>query len=382
MHASAIKMWIVAQVIVSPVTCVAIAQTGRPESGSITPIERRDARNTQFTKVNRGTGTLPNSAGQVWREYDITPYAKRMNTERPEQAIVDWILRDTGTDLWYREPVGVLSANSSTIKVYHTPRTQRIVAKIVDRFVSGVNEKHGVSIRLATVGSVRWRESAWPIMTPVQVNSPGIEAWLVEKEDAAVLLAQLRSRPDFREHYAPATLVPSGQSEKLSQWWPRSYVRGVERRADGRFQLSSGEVKAGYTLQVSPLIAMDERTVDAAIKCHVEQVEKMTPFAFSIPSGTSSQRVPAEVPQISSWSIHERFRWPVDKVLVISRGVVAMPDVGNSGELIPGLSRLVRDSAPRADALLMLECKTMSPLDVTKKREEFRAGQLDSRGRY
>src|SRR6478736_3875459 len=47
-----------------------------------------------IAKVTSGTGTLPNDGGQVWREYDITPYTLRVtSTNRPEQAIVDWILR-------------------------------------------------------------------------------------------------------------------------------------------------------------------------------------------------------------------------------------------------------------------------------------------------
>ena len=350
---------------------------------SITPIQARDARNTRFTKVTRGTGTLPNSAGQVWREYDIEPYVRRMkNTERPEQAIVDWVLRDTGTDMWFREPVGVLSANSTTLKVYHTPKVQRIVAKIVDRFVGGVNQSYGVSIRLLTVGNVNWRESAWPALTPVTVNSPGVEAWLIEKEGAAVLLANLRSRGDFREHNSPNMLVRSGQSETLRQSWPRSYMRGVERSGDGRYQLSPGEVRAGYSLKISPLVAIDGRTVDAAIKCNVNQIERMTPLSLNVPSGTVSQRVQVEVPQVASWSVHERFRWPIDKVLLVSRGVVAMPGLEDSPKLIPGLSKLVNGVAPRADALLMLECKPIDVEDVAEKREELRSGQLRYRGRY
>ena len=363
-----------------PYGLTAMAQSPDP---SIAPLTARDARNTRFTKVTRGTGTLPNSAGQVWREYAIEPYVKRMrNVDRPEQAIVDWVLRETGTDLWFREPVGVLSANSTTLRVYHTPKVQRTVAGIVDRFVGGANQKYGVSIRLLTVGSVKWREFAWPVMTPVKVSSPGLEAWLLEKENAAVLLARLRNRGDFREHNSPNILVRSGQSETLRQSWPRNYIRGVERSSDGRFQLSPGQVEAGYALKISPLVAIDGRTVDAAIKCSVDQIERMTPLALNIPSGAGSQRVPAEVPQVASWSVHERFRWPVDQVLLVSRGVVAMPGLDDSGDLIPGLSKLVNGVAPRADALLMLECKAIGDEDVAERQEELTSGRSSFRGRY
>lgn len=33
------------------------------------------------------------------------------------------------------------------------------------------------------------------------------------------------------------------------------------------------------------------------------------------------------VPQVASWRLHERFRWPADEVLLLSCGVVAAPKV-------------------------------------------------------
>ena len=53
-------------------------------------------------------GSLPNDAGQVWREYDISSYTARVTaTKRPEQAIIDWILRDTGYEAWHTDPLSI-----------------------------------------------------------------------------------------------------------------------------------------------------------------------------------------------------------------------------------------------------------------------------------
>ena len=69
-------------------------------------------------RVSKGSGTLPNDQGQVWREYDIRPYTNRVaNTARPEQAIVDWILRETGYEAWHSDPVGLLERQPR-----HAPR--------------------------------------------------------------------------------------------------------------------------------------------------------------------------------------------------------------------------------------------------------------------
>ncbi|MCA9212692.1 MAG: hypothetical protein KDB27_06495, partial [Planctomycetales bacterium] len=246
------------------------------------------------------------------------------------------------------------------------------------------NDQVGVSVRLMTVGTVNWRSKAWPMMTPVKVSSPGVEAWLLAKEDASVLLTHLRQRGDFREHNSPNMLVRSGQSELLSQKWPYSYTKGVERdRVTGAsYQLVSGEVTSGYSLKISPLVTLNGELIDVAIKCRVDQIERMTPLALDVPGPNGGQRVMAEVPQLASWSVHERFQWPVGKVLLVSRGVVGMPGIKDSPELIPGLTKLVKGDAPRVDALLMLECKEGPTQFVREEQEQLRSGRLNYRGRY
>ena len=69
-------------------------------------------------RVVKGSGTLPSDGGQIWREYDISPYTSRAkNQDKPEQAVIDWILRETGTDVWFSEPLGILSAGRKTLRV-------------------------------------------------------------------------------------------------------------------------------------------------------------------------------------------------------------------------------------------------------------------------
>ncbi len=53
-------------------------------------------------------------------EYDLRPYTQALkNVDRPQQAVIDWILRDTGTDVWFSEPTGILTADRTTLRVYH-----------------------------------------------------------------------------------------------------------------------------------------------------------------------------------------------------------------------------------------------------------------------
>jgi len=104
-------------------------------SGDAQPLQSVKPVRQSIAKVTKGPGTLPNDAGQEWREYDISPYTARVtSTNRPEQAIVDWILRETGYEAWHSEPLGMLSANHRVLRVYHTPEMHAVVSEMVDRF--------------------------------------------------------------------------------------------------------------------------------------------------------------------------------------------------------------------------------------------------------
>ena len=187
-------------------------------------------------KVTKWQGILPNESGQVWREYDISPYTLRIrDVAKPEQAIIDWILRETGTEVWFTEPLGVLSANSTTLRVYHTPEMQQRVQAIVERFVGGDTDAHALGVRLITVGSPNWRVRALSLLKPVDVKSPGVEAWLLSRENALAVYDQLKSRADFREHSSPRVDVAKGQSQTLARKDARQYARAVQLKSQFPF---------------------------------------------------------------------------------------------------------------------------------------------------
>ena len=52
----------------------------------------------------------------------------------------------------------------------------------------------------------------------------------------------------------------------------------------------------------------------------------MVPVMLEVPAaGYTRQRAKIEVPQMSHFRFHERFRWPMDQVLLIGLGMVAPP---------------------------------------------------------
>lgn len=331
------------------------ARSSTTSGGTIDVTPVRNNLTPSAARVTPGDGKLPADRGQVWREYDISPYTSKVtNTEKPQQAIVDWVLRETGTDLWFTDAVGLLNADRNTLRVYHTPEVQRIVADVVDRFVIGQAENYTLGLRLVTVGNPNWRAKVHTLMRPVSVQSPGVDAWLMSKENAALLIAELRKRTDYRELNAPTVSVANGQSQTIAQQKLQAYTSGVRlKEVYPYYEAESGQINEGYSLEISPLFSADGQTMDVVLKCHIDQLEKLIPVTMEIPQGTAAPlRVPIQVPQVVSWRLHERFRWPSDQVLLLSCGVVASPTGEKVSPLgIPGLG-----SAPgRADALLLIE---------------------------
>ncbi len=288
-----------------------------------------------------GGGTLPNDHGQVWREYDISQYTMRVQgIEQPQQAIVDWIINETGTQVWFSEPLGLLSASRTTLRVYHTPQMQAVVQSIVDRFNSGQTNPYSFGVRLLTISDPNWRTKLHHMMKPVSVQTPGIQAWIMKKEDAAIFVTALKARTDYREYNSTNLLIHNGQEGSLAHKKPTSYIKNILSSGDafGSYQPEMGQIDEGYNLSISPLTTIDNTVVDAVIKCKVDQIERLVPVDIEVASQLNpGQRVQVQVPQVVSWRVHERFRWPTDHVLIVSCGVVAKPKGGRPGVLGLGL---------------------------------------------
>jgi hypothetical protein len=327
---------------------------------------------------------LPHTDGQKWAEYDIRPYTSRMaGVDKPEQAVVDWVLRETGTEIWFGEPLGFLSASRDTLRVYHVPAVQERVKGIVDRLVDRQGDKYAMGVRLVTVGSPNWRAKALPMLRPVPVQAAGVDAWLISKENAALLISQLRKRTDFTEYSSPSFVIRNGHSQTLGRRQPRTYVRGLKTRENGwlGYEIEPGSIEEGYSLLLSPLMALDGRSIDVVVQCQIDQVERFVPVAVDLPGPTGqSQRQQIEVPQLVSWRLHERFRWPADEVLLMSCGVVAAP--GGDRSLPLGLPNPLAMGAPRADALLFLDSKGKVSGGVGGEPRTAQEGSPNFRGRY
>ena len=206
---------------------------------------------------------------------------------------------------------------------------QQVVAGVVDRFVAGEKEPQVLNLRVMTVGSPNWRSRAHMLMQHVTVDSPGVQAWLLSKENAAIVLNQLRQRTDARQVHDLNMVTYNGQTEQLSSIRGRNYVRNVRQALAGwpPYEPETGEIQEGYKLSISPLLSVDGRVIDCVIKANIDQVDKLNPVDLELPLPNNQiHKTRIDVPQVVSWRLHERFRWPADTVLLLSCGVVASPE--------------------------------------------------------
>lgn len=314
-------------------------------------------------------GQLPRTAGQEHRVFDLRPYTGYLTKyDRPEQAVIDWVLRETGSDVWFTEPFGFINANRDSLSVYHTNEMQQVVAGVVDRFVAGEKDPQVLNLRVMTVGNPNWRSRAHMLMQHVTVDSPGVQAWLLSKENAAIVLNQLRQRTDSRQVQDINMVTYNGQTEQLSSIRGRNYVRNVRQSLTGwpPYEPETGEVQEGYKLSISPLLSTDGRVVDCVIKANIDQVDKLNPVDLELPLPNNQiHKARIDVPQVVSWRLHERFRWPSDTVLLLSCGVIASPERPQASMPLLNMGMFTGTTAGRADALMFVEFRGRASENLT-----------------
>jgi len=294
---------------------------------------------------------LPADAGQVWKAHDIAPFTKAAGAGS-QKHVVDWVLQDTGYAAWHGGTVASLTADDASLRVFHAPEMQARVADVVTRFTAAAHVPHRFSVRVFGVGSPAWRNEARPTMQPIPAATPGVQAWIVSRENAAMLMGRLRARGDCQELPTGAVLAGNGVPAVLAGGRKRPYVKDVDIRPDvwPGWQTLGASCDEGFALDVHPLLSADGSTVEAVVRCRIDQIERMAPVTVSVPAA-SGQRVQIEVPQVSAVRIGERFRWPANQCLVIGLGLVPWPVPGQNAA---GNASLLAD-AKRTDVVVVVE---------------------------
>lgn len=173
-----------------------------------------------------------------------------------------------------------------------------------------------------------------------------------------MVMSMLRQRSDVREIQTVDLVTHNGQTEKLASTRGRNYIQNIRPAPTGwpPYEPQTGEVQEGYRMEISPLVSVDRRTIDCVIQVEIDQVDKLVPVDLDLPLPSGEMyRARVDVPQVVSWRLKERFRWPADMVLLLSCGVVASPDRSASSIPLLNFNSLTGTTAGRADALMFVE---------------------------
>ena len=293
---------------------------------------------------------LPADAGQTWRTHDISPWVREAGPGS-QKHVVDWVLQETGYPAWHGEMPASLSADEQAVKVFHLPEMQDRVEEIVARFVTAAATPHRFSVRVLGVGSPTWRNDAHASLHPIPAATPGVQAWIMSREEAAGLLSLLRRRGDCAELPTGAVQAANGLPAVLSGGRRRSYVQEVQSTPVWPgWQSLPAACDEGISLDVQPLLSRDGSAVEAVVRCRIDQVERMAAVPVTLPT-PDRQRLQIEVPQVSAVRIGERFRWPVSHVLVVGLGLVPWPVPGNN----TASSAALLADAKRTDVVVFVE---------------------------
>lgn len=304
----------------------------------------------------RGQADLPSADGQVWKTYDISPFVKQAGPGS-QKHVVDWVLQDTGYPSWHGDTVAALSADATTLMCYHTPVMQAKVEEIATRFTADTTTPHRFSVRVLGIGSPSWRNDARSMLRSIPTATPGVQAWLMSREEAAVLVATLRRRSDCQELPTGAVLAANGLPAVLSGGRSRPYVRDIASRPEvwPGWQSLGATCDEGMAIDVQPLLSRDGMVVEAVLRCRIDQIERMAAVVMNVPVA-DRQQAKIEVPQMSAVRVGERFRWPVTQTLVVGLGLVPWPVPGQNAAGSPALLF----DAKRNDVVVVVEPRLSS----------------------
>ncbi|MBI3467074.1 MAG: hypothetical protein HY000_29010, partial [Planctomycetes bacterium] len=296
---------------------------------------------------------------QVWREYNLAPFTSRQTTPgRPEQAVVDWIIQETGDETWHGEEVTALSAGRGRLQVFHTPDVQDQVAEIVDRFVRPPQWQVIMKFEILSCSNLDWRSGLIHLLKPVATGPEGQHVWAVAPEDAALVRDRLRRTSQARALNRLSVAVTNGQTSNVDSAQPMSYISGLEL-ASGAFTAYNpviGRLNEGAKLRVTPLWTADGTAVDMRLVLTTRAVRKLHQAQSTAPLTTGNQNATVQVPEVSATMLDQSLRWPTSQVLLISAGVQpAMQDSkrsllslsGSAVELLV-LGELDPPAAPRS----------------------------------
>jgi hypothetical protein len=320
---------------------------------------------------SEATPNLPGEPGQKWQKWDIRRYTSGRiphTSTNPQNAIVEWILRRTGTATWHGEKIAVLSAGRTQLRAYHDDETLKMVDEVVERFVQAQDDILAIRVRIIRTDNTRWRYPVFSMLTPVPQSGPqGQQIWTMKVDVAAHVLAQMQVQGHkmlVNQRYE----MVNGQTLKVETTVARGYVGGLQRENNAGLgaQPRADQLLEGVSLRLSPLLTFDGDALDAAIELTTNTVRSFHRTRLIAPRDIGPSELSLDVPEVSETRLNQTVKsWPLEQTLLISAGIQpGILDDNKNGFLnlrIPG-------TVPTTSELLVfLDVETVNQSRKTKE---------------
>lgn len=266
--------------------------------------------------------------GHRWNVFDIARYTglpHSPDTERPESALVDWILRTTGPAAWRGAALAAISASGSTLRVYNNEKVLDQVQEVVRRFVDPLFDQMTLRVRVVVAADPRWRYAVYSQLDPKSTGPMGQQAWLVDLETTEMAMAQMGISQSFRKLYDKRHQLLNGQTLYVQVGLDRDYVVGLEKASNSTlgFEQKVSKLEEGVELRVSPLLNYDGTAVDLALDLKAVVVRKLHATRVIAPRKIGPAEMAVDVPEIGCTRMNQAIGgWPLDRSLVVSAGVL------------------------------------------------------------
>ncbi|GIW89496.1 MAG: hypothetical protein KatS3mg108_3820 [Isosphaeraceae bacterium] len=278
--------------------------------------------NLDVPPANFGTET-----GHSWRSFDIARYTSRAasaENPRPQNAIVEWIFRRTGSAIWHGDRIAVLSAGRAQLRAYHNARVLDIVQDYVERFTRATADVLSVRVRFVTAQDPRWRYAVHGRLKRIGTGPQGQQLWTVTPDEANLIRSQMQLYQGFRLLADKTVRMMNGQTMTMETADLIDYVSGLQSEgATGAGQQPRADkLKEGVTLRFSPLLTYDGDALDAAIDLRSTTIRRLIRTKVMAQREVGPTDVTIDVPEASETRLNQIVdQWPLGRTLLIAAGI-------------------------------------------------------------